>query len=708
MDAGPTTRFFTKLKKVAMTLESETAKLQNTFENRNNDSDSETAARAMRAYHELNCEVGDLKGQIQEQLAQQKARENEVSRFIKACRVMEQRVTKDIQTVRGHWEKYGYQAPRDTQRPIKAKGQESDAEDEEAHENETKSAGGEGGGQEEAGGNHSSSPPRAGPPPFTDVLRTPRLSDFGLSEMQLKRALAGAEWCSEELKVKEAKGQESHAEDEVANENEIKSAGGEVGGQQEVGGNHSSSPPRKAPPPFTDVLRTPRLSDFGLSEMELTRALAVPDLSSDVLKVEEAKGQESDAEDEIANVNETKLAGGEVGGQEEAGGNHSSSPLRAGPPPSTDVLRTPRLSDFGLSETELTRTLAGAEWCSEVPPMPEMSLPHPSLNTSAPPPMPITPKCALRMDDDELQTPHLHDFGISEHTMCLNNDFTMDLLRKNVVKPPRPPHNIPVPPVNSLMKSLQAKDNLDSPEPPVFCTPGFKMKKTNGHCFPPVQGNGDPESPDCRRYLLTTPELPVYETTYMDQLISTTKGSEKMLQKTREHEKVTREATVYGLELDGPTQEFSLGTPRLRTGFQEPSTPEMPDISFITQDICKLVSQAQLKKTAMAVVHPHVRPGKDKNRAESVSVVSESEFKSLPSYLRQMTLYNLNQSIHNINKFMEECPGEKTEFHMEELRRITNAGTKTPVYLLCLTELKRLTQVGGSRNTSVYKLSTHN
>lgn len=52
--------------------------------------------------------------------------------------------------------------------------------------------------------------------------------------------------------------------------------------------------------------------------------------------------------------------------------------------------------------------------------------------------------------------------------------------------------------------------------------------------------------------------------------------------------------------------------------------------------------------------------------------------------------------------------GEKTEFHMEELRRITNAGTKTPVYLLCLTELKRLTQVGGSRNTSVYKLSTHN
>lgn len=50
--------------------------------------------------------------------------------------------------------------------------------------------------------------------------------------------------------------------------------------------------------------------------------------------------------------------------------------------------------------------------------------------------------------------------------------------------------------------------------------------------------------------------------------------------------------------------------------------------------------------------------------------------------------------------------GEKTELRMEELRRITNVGTKTPVYLLCLTELKRMTHVGGARDTSVYKLCT--
>lgn len=44
--------------------------------------------------------------------------------------------------------------------------------------------------------------------------------------------------------------------------------------------------------------------------------------------------------------------------------------------------------------------------------------------------------------------------------------------------------------------------------------------------------------------------------------------------------------------------------------------------------------------------------------AVSVPVVSESEFQSLPSYLRQMTLHNLNQAIHNINKFTAECPGQ--------------------------------------------------
>lgn len=150
----------------------------------------------------------------------------------------------------------------------------------------------------------------------------------------------------------------------------------------------------------------------------------------------ETDSQESHSEDEECDESETK-SDREVGSGEEAEDDHSSSPTKTGAPPFADAMRTPQLSDFGLSEIQLKRTLAGAEWCSEVPPMPEMSLPHPSLNTPAPPPMPLTPKCALRMDDDELQTPQMHDFGITEHTMCLNNDFTMNLFQKKVNKPAR-------------------------------------------------------------------------------------------------------------------------------------------------------------------------------------------------------------------------------------------------------------------------------
>lgn len=64
--------------------------------------------------------------------------------------------------------------------------------------------------------------------------------------------------------------------------------------------------------------------------------------------------------------------------------------------------------------------------------------------------------------------------------------------------------------------------------------------------------------------------------------------SAKMQKKSSEHEKVTKERVVDSLELDGPTQEFSLATPRLRKDFQEPSTPEMPDLSSVTQDIYKV------------------------------------------------------------------------------------------------------------------------
>ncbi|XP_029968233.1 SKA complex subunit 3 [Salarias fasciatus] len=600
----PTTQFFSRLRKLAVTLETETAKLQQDYESRNaEDSDGEKAARAMRAYHELNSDVRDLTEQVRGQLAEEEARGKEVRDFIKACRVTEKRLAQDVHTLKTHWEKYGYQAPRDTQKASEAEG------------------------EEEAGEGNDSAEEKEG----------------------------------------------SQEEDDDNGEN-------------------PSSPPPKS---------------------------------------------------------QLKFSG--------------------------DVLQTPKLSDFGLSDLHMRRVLAGVKWSSEVPPMPQMSFPQPSLDTPAPP-MPLTPKCALRMDEEELRTPQMSDFGISEHTMSLYNDFTMNLLRKDG---DRKPQDAPPPPLTSGTEGLPINTlKLDTPEPPALCTPGLKIRKTNAaHSSSAVQVSSDLGSP-CRTHVeRSTPEVPVFQSSYVNQLFSMNKRSAlqneavsrrqaeddghtfdlptpqngaagpkprweynvpdvslmelppmprlesalgqslisknaKQLQMS-EQEKLVKDASVSGLnldlDLDGPTQEFSLRTPRIRMNYQDPSTPEMPELSSVTQDICKLVSQTQQKKTKTESVESLVRPGSDPHsalsRAASLPDVSEKEFQSLPSYLRQMSLSGLNAAVRSINRFIKEHRGEVTELQTEELKSVIGVGTTAPVYFLCLVELKRLHHVGEFRNTSVYRLT---
>uniref|UniRef100_A0A8C2ZR49 Spindle and kinetochore-associated protein 3 n=1 Tax=Cyclopterus lumpus TaxID=8103 RepID=A0A8C2ZR49_CYCLU len=393
----PTARFFTALRKMAVTLESETVKLQHAFENRDDDVD-DGESLVFRVTQE----------QIQGQIAQQKREENEAAGFIEACRVLEQRVAKDIQGLRGHWGKYGYQRPTR-----------------------------EGENLEEDGGHRSS------PPPFPDTLRTPRLSDFGLSEVAMKRA--------------------------------------------------------------------------------------------------------------------------------------------------------------------------GGGWCSEVSPMP------PFLST----PTPLTPKCALRMDDDEPQTHLMADFGLSERTAFLNNDFTMDLFRKNVEKPPL------VPPVN-ISRYLARKDilmfyislffwppaqNLESPEPPVFYTPGFKIKKPNRDRSPPAQSDGDPEFPDRHGNLPATPEAPVFQTPSMNRMATSGK---------------VRTFNVCLFISSSRLNEQSF----LHVCSQNAPQPEI------------------LRWLDLSNYSPRVS-----SRAVRLSEVSESEFQSLPKYLKQMTLLSLNRAVMNINMFTGESRG---------------------------------------------------
>lgn len=103
------------------------------------------------------------------------------------------------------------------------------------------------------------------------------------------------------------------------------------------------------------------------------------------------------------------------------------------PPPAVDPMRTPQLSDFGLSTLHLQMVLGNSEMSHDAAPVPAMALTPPSLIRIMHESQPKTPKCSLRMDEEAL-TPQLEDFGITESTMCFNNEFTMDLFRK---KPPK-------------------------------------------------------------------------------------------------------------------------------------------------------------------------------------------------------------------------------------------------------------------------------
>lgn len=144
------------------------------------------------------------------------------------------------------------------------------------------------------------------------------------------------------------------------------------------------------------------------------------------------------AVNQVTNEKAGSMAAGEEGSSLDQEDSRPPSPPAGTPPPVTDALLTPKLTDFGLSEMMLKRVLVQAQQYPGEPPKPNISLTQAVLVTPEPPPISLTPRRALRMDDDELMSPQLQDFGLSENTMCLINDFTMNLpMQKKVVQSQR-------------------------------------------------------------------------------------------------------------------------------------------------------------------------------------------------------------------------------------------------------------------------------
>ncbi|NXA19243.1 SKA3 protein, partial [Ibidorhyncha struthersii] len=95
-----------------------------------------------------------------------------------------------------------------------------------------------------------------------------------------------------------------------------------------------------------------------------------------------------------------------------------------------DPLRIPQLSDFGLSQYAFSRPWSAVKGQHATNARQENSKNRSPLETQSPCILSKTQKCTLKMDDFECVTPKLEHFGVSERTMCMNEDFTMSLIRK--------------------------------------------------------------------------------------------------------------------------------------------------------------------------------------------------------------------------------------------------------------------------------------
>ncbi|XP_014646700.1 PREDICTED: spindle and kinetochore-associated protein 3 [Ceratotherium simum simum] len=186
--------------------------------------------------------------------------------------------------------------------------------------------------------------------------------------------------------------------------------------------------------------------------------------------------------------------------------------------------RSPQLSDFGLERYMISQVLPNPPQAvnnhKEEPKVVTPSSKQSLVKVIK------TPKCALKMDDFECVTPKLEHFGISEYTMCLNEDDTMGL--KNVKKnksysneeaiEPEPVTNDNFFATPGLITQQLEKNDAEytnSPLAPTFCTPGLKIPSTkNSTALVPTNSplsktnssSDDLEMKDCTSLVLNSDE----------------------------------------------------------------------------------------------------------------------------------------------------------------------------------------------------------
>ncbi|KFQ59748.1 Spindle and kinetochore-associated protein 3, partial [Pelecanus crispus] len=231
-----------------------------------------------------------------------------------------------------------------------------------------------------------------------------------------------------------------------------------------------------------------------------------------------------------------------------------------------DPLRNPQLSDFGLSQYAFSRPWSAVKERHATNAYQENSKNRTPLKPQTPCILPKTPKCMLRMDDYECVTPKLEHFGISEHTMCMNEDYTMSLIRKTAQTSKKfikkDDHEVNVPEMTSReimvtpgpkpkVTAENAADWMASPMVFVFCTPDVKTpSRTN------------------RTVLSRSPETNELQKQYVEESIPFAVSSDEYLKR-----------------FGDPSP------PKIKHYDQLLSTPPPPEITRIPDDVLQILSK---------------------------------------------------------------------------------------------------------------------
>ncbi|XP_050188601.1 spindle and kinetochore-associated protein 3 isoform X2 [Myiozetetes cayanensis] len=270
-------------------------------------------------------------------------------------------------------------------------------------------------------------------------------------------------------------------------------------------------------------------------------------------------------------------------------------------------LRSPRLSDFGLSQYAFSRPWSAVKTQHTTNAYQQKSRNDTPLKVQTPRTLPRTPKCKLKMDGYEFATPKLEHFGISEHTMCLNEDYTTSLIHKTaqtiqkLVKrddnggdvPEMTPREIVVtslPKSNVRAENVSAADWMASPMVVVFCTPDVKVSsKTNSTVLP--------KSPETKELPLpshtATPQCPNFHTSWLKTEAKVKPGGKiESVTKSDARDKQYKDNIPFAVSPDAYLKHLGdPSPPTIKHYDQLLNTPPPPEITRIPDDVLQILSK---------------------------------------------------------------------------------------------------------------------